>query len=119
MTTALPRPPPAPVAAPQPTHPTQPVSTTTTTQISIHSAGDDPAGEEATIVSLEEGSYLRIAQGRDAIFIGPDELPLLVAACERLLRKPRCSTNGCQNWHRKHAATSRPGSPEWFQEVEG
>ena len=93
------------------------MSTTTTTQISIHTAGADPAGEEATIVSLEEGSYLRIAQGRDAIFIGADELPLLVAACERLLRKPRCS--GSCDWHRKHAATSRPGSPEWFQEVEG
>ena len=91
--------------------------TTTTTQISIHPAGTDPAGEEATIVSVEEGSYLRIAQGRDAIFIGADELPLLVAACNRLLQKLRCS--GSCDWHRKHYATSRPGSPEWFQEVQG
>ena len=94
-------------------------TTTTTTQISIHPSGDDPSGEEAIIVSLEEASYLRIAQGRDAIFVGADELPLLVAACNRLLRKPRRSGRDCQQWHRRHNATSRPGSPEWFQEVDG
>jgi hypothetical protein len=95
-------------------------TTTTTTQISIHPAGDDPSGEKAIIVRLGEGGrYLSISKCSDAIFIGADELPLLVAACERLLRKPRRSGRDCQQWHRRHAATSRPGSPEWFQEVDG
>jgi hypothetical protein len=92
------------------------VSFTTTTQISIHPAGTDPAGEDAIIVSLEEGSYLRIAQGRDAIFFGADELPLLVAACERLTR-PTITSAYRDNWHAKHRATATPGTIEWFEEV--
>jgi hypothetical protein len=71
---------------------------------------------QITVVSLVEGGILQVSQGRDSIYLDPAELPLLVAACERLTR-PTITSAYRDNWHAKHRATATPGTIEWFEEV--
>lgn len=88
----------------------------TVTQITIHASGTLPDPDESVVVSLVEGGILQVSQGQDAIFLDPAELPLLVAACERLTR-PSVTSAYRDNWHAKHRATTTPGTAEWFEEV--
>lgn len=89
---------------------------TTVTQITIHASGTLPDPDESVVVSLVEGGILQVSQGKDAIFLDPAELPLLVSACERLTRSSSTSAYR-DNWHAKHCATTTPGTAEWFEEV--
>lgn len=66
---------------------------TTITEIAVHSTEHDPLSYKAVQVQLggdrDGGYFIRLAQEGQEIELDPDELPVLLKACEQLLRQVR------------------------------